>query len=303
MLRQVAVTSVLNKTKRRDAWFLDDYTVNPFSGCAFNCLYCYIRGSKYGEHMEEKLSIKSNVLEVLEKQLKLRAKKGQHGIVVVSSATDPYLSVEEDTQVTRHLLELLLHYRFPVHLITKSNRVVRDFDILKRIDQESILPADLQPHLSRAALITFSFSTLDDAVGKIFEPGAPSPTLRLQALQETLAAGLHSGVSLMPLIPYVTDTGENLHHMFSVFEAIGARYIFPATLTLFGDGPADSKTLVFRAIEKHYPHLTEKYRQLFANGGQLPRWYRDAFSAKVRSLSETHGLKNSILEQSGSAQG
>ncbi|HEY5746632.1 MAG TPA: radical SAM protein [Chryseolinea sp.] len=302
MLRQVAVKSVLNKTKRRDAWFLEDYTVNPFSGCAFNCLYCYIRGSKYGEHMEEKLSLKSNLLEVLEKQLKLRAKKGQYGIVVVSSATDPYLSVEEDSQVTRNLLELLLHYRFPVHIITKSNRVVRDFDILKRIDKESILPTDLQPLLSHAALITFSFSTLDDAVGKLFEPGAPSPTLRLQALQETLAAGFHSGVSLMPLIPYVTDTGENLHHMFSTFEATGAKYIFPATLTLFGEGPADSKTLVFRAIEKHYPHLSEKYRKLFAYGGQLPRWYRDAFSAKVKLLSEAHGLKNSILEQSGSAQ-
>jgi len=303
MLRQVAVKSVLNKTKRRDTWFLDDYTVNPFSGCAFNCLYCYIRGSKYGEHMEEKLSLKSNVLEVLEKQLKLRAKKGQYGFVVVSSATDPYLPVEEDSQVTRHLLELLLHYRFPVHVITKSNRVARDFDILKRIDRESILPADLQPLLSHAALITFSFSTLDDTVGKLFEPGAPSPTLRLQALQETLAAGFHSGVSLMPLIPYVTDTGENLHHMFSTFEATGAKYIFPATLTLFGEGPADSKTLVFRAIEKHYPHLTEKYRKLFAYGGQLPHWYRDAFAAKVKSLSETHGLKNTILEQSGNAQG
>jgi len=303
MLREVAVKSVLNKTKRRDAWFLDDYTVNPFSGCAFNCLYCYIRGSKYGEHMEEKLSFKSNVLEVLEKQLKLRAKKGQYGIVVVSSATDPYLSVEEDSQVTRHLLELLLHYRFPVHIITKSNRVVRDFDILKRIDKESILPADLQPLLSHAAPITFSFSTLDDAVGKLFEPGAPSPTLRLQALQETLAAGFHSGVGLMPLIPYVTDTGENLHHMFSTFEATGAKYIFPATLTLFGEGPADSKTLVFRAIEKHYPHLIEKYQKLFAYSGQLPRWYRDAFAAKVKSLREAHGLKNTILEQSGSAQG
>jgi len=301
MLRQVAVTSVLNKTKRRDAWFLDDYTVNPFSGCAFNCLYCYIRGSKYGEHMEEKLSLKSNVLEVLEKQLKLRAKKGQYGIVVVSSATDPYLPVEEDSQVTRHLLELLLHYRFPVHVITKSNRVVRDFDILKRIDQESILPADLQPLLSHAALITFSFSTLDDAVGNVFEPGAPSPTLRLQALQETLVAGFHSGVSLMPLIPYVTDTGENLQHMFSTFQATGAKYIFPATLTLFGEGPADSKTLVFRAIEKHYPHLTEKYEKLFAEGAQLPHWYRDAFNKKVKSLSEAHGLKNTILEQSGSA--
>ena len=75
MLNEVIVKSVLNKTKRRDPWFLDDYTINPYSACSFNCLYCYIRGSKYGEHMEEKLSIKINALEILEKQLENRAKK------------------------------------------------------------------------------------------------------------------------------------------------------------------------------------------------------------------------------------
>ena len=75
MPREIQVKSILNKTKRRDSWFLDDYTINPYSACSFNCLFCYIRGSKYGEHMEDKLSVKSNALEVLDKQLKNRAKK------------------------------------------------------------------------------------------------------------------------------------------------------------------------------------------------------------------------------------
>jgi hypothetical protein len=71
----IQVKSILNKTKRRDPWFLDEYTINPYSGCSFNCLYCYIRGSKYGTNMEEKTAVKSNALEVLEKQLHNRAKK------------------------------------------------------------------------------------------------------------------------------------------------------------------------------------------------------------------------------------
>src|SRR5256885_10043217 len=103
MPAEIQVKSILNKTKRRDSWFLDDYTINPYSGCAFNCLYCYIRGSKYGIHMEEKLAVKSNALEVLEKQLSNRAKKGQHGIIVLSSATDPYLQVEKEIQLTRKI--------------------------------------------------------------------------------------------------------------------------------------------------------------------------------------------------------
>ncbi|MCE3230060.1 MAG: radical protein, partial [Bacteroidetes bacterium] len=96
MPQNIIVKSILNKTKSRDSWFLDDYTVNPFSGCSFNCLYCYIRGSKYGEHMEEKASIKQNAVELLDKQLSLRAKKNQYGFIVVSSATDPYLHFEKE---------------------------------------------------------------------------------------------------------------------------------------------------------------------------------------------------------------
>lgn len=81
MLVQKKVKSVLNKHKKRDSWFLDDYSVNPYEGCNCNCLYCYIRGSKYGINMEEGLAVKANALEVLEKQLQLRARKNQYGFV------------------------------------------------------------------------------------------------------------------------------------------------------------------------------------------------------------------------------
>ena len=90
-MQSITVKSGLNKTKRRDPWFLDDYTLNPYSGCSFNCTFCYIRGSKYGEHMEQKLAMKANLLEVLDKQLSLHARKGRYGIIVLSSATDAYL--------------------------------------------------------------------------------------------------------------------------------------------------------------------------------------------------------------------
>src|SRR6478735_6408092 len=127
MPQPITVKSILNKTKRRDPWFLDDYTINPYSGCSFNCLFCYIRGSKYGEHMEEKLSIKSNAVELLEKQLKNRAAKNEFGFIVLSSATDPYLQFEKEEKLTRQILEVILKYRFPVHIITRSDLVTRDF--------------------------------------------------------------------------------------------------------------------------------------------------------------------------------
>src|SRR5580765_1246175 len=100
MLIQKQVTSVLNKHKKRDQWFLDDYSVNPYEGCSCNCLYCYIRGSKYGENMEEGLAVKSNALEILEKQLSVKAKKGQYGFVALGSATDAYMPHEEKWKLT-----------------------------------------------------------------------------------------------------------------------------------------------------------------------------------------------------------
>jgi DNA repair photolyase len=294
MPRHIQSKTILNKTKKRDPWFLDDYTMNPYSGCSFNCLYCYIRGSKYGEQMEEKLSIKTNAVELLEKQLALRARKGQYGIIVLSSATDPYLQFEKEYQLTRKMLEVILHYQFPVHIITKSDLVVRDFDLIREIEKNAILPTDLEGKLLQKSFITFSFNTLDDDIAKIFEPGATPPSMRLQALKKALDQGFMSGVSLMPLIPYITDTSEHLEKMFDTFKKTGIKYIFPASISLFGNGPGDSKTLMFRAIEKHYPQLLDKYHRFFNQHSSMPVYYQQAFAQKMEELITSYGLKNRI---------
>ena len=293
-MQSVIVKSILNKTKQRDPWFLDDYTVNPYSGCSFNCLYCYIRGSKYGINMAEKLSAKRNAVDLLDRALALRARKKQYGIIVLSSATDPYLQFEQTELLTRQLLEIILHYRFPVHIITKSDLVSRDFDLLKQIDAEAILPLDLQGKLTHRAFITFSFSTIDMEIASIFEPGAPSPELRLNTLSEARKMGLCSGVSLMPLLPFISDTGTHLDQMFGTFRSIDANYIFPATLALYGSDPGDNRTLVMRAVEKHYPQLVEKYQRLFGADGKLPSYYRQAFAEKVKGLCLQYGLRDRL---------
>lgn len=298
MPHTITVKSVLNKTKRRDAWFLDDYTLNPFSGCSFNCLFCYIRGSRYGEHMEEKLAVKENAVELLDKQLALRAKKNQYGYIVLSSATDPYLQFEKESGLTRKLLEVILKHRFPVHVITRSDLVQRDFDLLHQIDRSAILPEELKTNPGRGVLLTFSFSTADDRIASIFEPGATPPSQRIIAHTSAVKEGFLSGVSMMPLLPYITDTTASLDAMYSAFKHAGSRYVMPATITLFGSGTSDSRTLVFRAVDKHFPQLSEKYRKLFANGSELPKYYNDAFRRKAKELSEAYGLPMRITSAS-----
>src|SRR5215510_9869176 len=149
MLHQKQVKSVLNKHKKRDSWFLDDYSVNPYEGCSCNCLYCYIRGSKYGENMDEGLAVKSNALEVLEKQLATRARKNEYGFVAVGSGTDAYIHHEEKFRLTEGMLQLLLKYRFPVFISTKCTLITRDIELLREIDKQAILPPDLSESLKR----------------------------------------------------------------------------------------------------------------------------------------------------------
>jgi DNA repair photolyase len=245
--------------------------------------------------MEEKLSVKSNAIEVLEKQLYNRAKKKQYGIIVLSSATDPYLHFENEQLLTRHILELIMKYRFPVHVITKSDLVTRDFDLLQQINEVAILPEDLQDKIKQKVFITFSFSSTDNAFSKIFEPGATPPLQRLDTLRETLKAGFHSGVSLMPLLPYISDTGQNLERMFTEFKSVGIKYIFCASLTLFGNERADSKTMVFKAIEKHYPHLLEKYHKFFLKSDHMPAYYTKALALKIDELCRRFGIENGII--------
>lgn len=273
---------------------MDDYTLNPYSGCSFNCLFCYIRGSKYGTHMEDKLGVKENAEEVLDRQLHNRAKKGQYGVIVFSSATEPYLQFEEKLMRTRNLLSIILKHRFPVHMLTRSHLIERDIDLLHQIDRTAILPQHLQHRTTRGVFVTFSFSTTDDKIAKIFEPGATPPSIRLTTLKKMLDAGFHSGVSMMPMLPYITDTGAHLHELFTTFKKLGAHYLYPAGLTLFGNETSDSRTLVFRAVEKYYPELLPRYQKLFSASDYLPAYYQQAFAKKMKELSDQYNLPQLI---------
>ncbi|MFT5820354.1 MAG: DNA repair photolyase [Crocinitomix sp.] len=295
MPKEKEVKSILNKTKKRDPWFLDDYTINLYSSCSFNCLYCYIRGSKYGLNLEQSLTVKTNAIEVLDRQLFNRAKKGKYGIIVLSSATDPYLKIEEDYQMTRQALTVILKHKFPVHMITKSSGIERDFDLLHDIDKAAVLPNDLKGKLTGGTIITYSFSTLDDKVGHIFEPGAVAPSIRLRTLEKTVKDGFLTGVSLMPLLPFISDTTEALNLFYETFKKINTAYVMPASITLFGNGKADSNTLILGAIKKHYPELENKYLKYFASGSEMPGYYKKAFKTKMEELALTYALKNRII--------
>lgn len=225
----------------------------------------------------------------------MRAKKEEYGIIVLASATDPYPKIEKKYQITRGILETILKYRFPLHLLTKSALVLRDIEIFRQINQVAILPKDLRSKLKSGLILTFSFSTLDDQIAAIFEPGAPPPSVRLKTMEKLIGEGFAVGVSLMPLLPYISDTTEHLHFMYSAFKKINATYVIPAALTLFGNNKADSKTLVLGAVKKHFPELNQKYKRFFDHSNEMPAYYQKAFYQRLTELSQEFGIPDRII--------
>lgn len=295
MVDEICVKSILNKHKKRDEWFLDDYSINPYEGCSFNCIYCYIRCSKYGENMAKTLSIKLNASEILEKELSRRAKKGEYGIIAISSSTEPYLKIEERVKLTRKLLEIILKYKFPVHILTKSKLVLRDLDLLKEIDKSAILPDDLKPKLKRGVIISFSISTLDEKLAKILEPQAPTPKERLETMKKCKEEGFLVGVDYIPVLPFLSDTDEHLDEMIKTAKDQGADFVLVGTLTLFGNKPADCKTLYYQFLEKYYPELLPKYKSLYRVFFTPSKEYQKELEEKSKRLSEKYRIKNRII--------
>lgn len=295
MAREIQVKSVLNKKKKRDSWFLDEYTLNPYEGCSFNCLYCYVRGSKYGENMEEGLNIKSNALEVLDRQLAFRVRKNQYGIIALASATDPYMSIESKYKLTQGFLQLIVKHEFPVLVITKSTLVTRDIPLLKEIDQKGRLPEDLKKGLHHAAIVSFSLSTLDEGIAKKLEPGAPSPQQRLEAMQQCKEEGLFVGLNCIPTLPFLTDSDEQIENMVVAAKKYKADYLLMGGLTLFGNGPADSKTLYYQFLEKNYPHLLSEYKRLYRIFPMPPKNYNESLDQRIQSFCTKHGIQKGIL--------
>ena len=291
MVKEIFVKTVLNKHKKRDEWFLDDYSVNPYQLCAFNCVYCYIRGSKYGENMGRELAVKINAPHLLSRALHRRARKKEYGFIALSSSTEPWQPIEVKYQITRRCLDVIRRYRFPVHCGTKSKLILRDLDLLKEIDESSVLPEDLKDKLDHGVLVTFSLSTLDEKIAKIFEPGAPTPKERLETLQKVKEEGFYAGIAYIPVLPYISDSDEELEEMIRTAKEFNADYVFVGALTLFGIG----KKLYYKVLEKRFPDLLLNYKKLFRIFNQPSKEYQQRLEKTARNLCEKYKVKYRIV--------
>lgn len=292
--KEKKVKTILNKAKETRSIFLGEYSLNPYLGCSFDCEYCYINGSKYADSTDS-FYIKSNAVEVLKNQLKQKIKSRERAVFLIGSATDPYIDIEKELFLTRDILKLFSRFRFPVHIVTKSDLILRDIDILRKINNSAILPEDIA-NLKSKIMVTFSFSTIDEKLAKLFEPKAPSPKRRLKAMKKLKKENFSVGVSLMPILPYISDAETAIDEIFSEFKNIGCDYVFSGGLTLFGDTANDSKIKYYKILNENFQDLLEPTKKIFKNNDYPSSSYQNKIYKRFDDISKKYGIRNKIAE-------
>ncbi len=271
--RPYRARSMLNKLKHVDDWLWVSYTLNPYRGCAHLCVYCDARANQYGlsATFEQIVYYKENAVEVLEKQLpRLR-----RDIVGTGGVCDAYQPVEVERRLTRRILETLARYRFPVEVLTKSELVLRDLDILQEINR-----------LAWAGVL-FTVTTFDPVVARRFEPYAPPPERRLAALERVAKAGLTTGVMLCPHLPGISDDQVHLEEVVRRARDAGAQFVLHGGLTL-KEGPQKARFL--EELKRHYPQLLPRYEELYRAGFSPQREYSRRVGLLAREICCRHGL-------------
>ena len=226
------------------------YSVDPYTGCEHRCIYCYITS-----YIPEPWRVrpKKDFLRLFERDLK----RAERMPISMSNSSDPYRKMERDLRLSRGALELIKRHNFPVLLLTKSNLVERDADLLS----------------SMRSVVAITITTLDENMAKKLEPMAPSPEKRLKALEFLISKGIHTIVRVDPLIPGVNDRERDIKDIVKELGDIGVEQIISSTYKAKADN--------FRRISSAFKDRAEKLRKLYYEEGEIVRGIRYA-PAKVR---------------------
>jgi DNA repair photolyase len=157
------------------------------------------------------------------------------------------------------------------------------------------LPKDLREKLKRGVIISFSFSTLEEKLAKILEPGAPIPKERLKTMQKCKEAGFLTGAAFIPILPFLSDADEQLDEMIKTAKEYGADFVLVGALTLFGNKLTDCKMLYFKFLERYFPELLLKYENLFKNSFEPPKEYQRELEERAKRLCWKYGVKYKII--------
>jgi len=274
---EMPVRSILNRCDSPTMPFR--WTINPYRGCEFGCVYCYARYTheflelRDPADFERRIFVKRRAAEVLARTL-ARTPLGSDA-VAIGTATDPYQPAERTFGLTRAMLEVFAGVGgLTLSITTKSALVTRDLDLLRRINRRSRLS------------VNFSLITLDRRLQRILEPRAPRPGLRLRALMQLRQAGIRCNVLVMPVIPGITDSEPALESVVRAARIAGANGVWWRTLFL---KPAAARRFI-PFVEQHFPHLRGRIEAFYARSAYAPRAYDEHLGPIFDRIRTRHGF-------------
>ena len=248
--------------------------MNVYRGCSHGCIYCDSRSKCYQfTHPFEDIEVKRNAPELLEQALKSKRKKCMIGTGAMS---DPYMHCEEELRLTRRCLEIILKYGFGAAVQTKSDRILRDIDLLDEINR------------SAKCVVQMTLTTYDDDLCRILEPNVCNTRRRIEVLEQMRERGIPTVVWLTPILPFLNDTEENIASILNECARVGVKGVidFGMGLTLReGD-----REYYYAALDRHFPGMKERYIARYGNAYELPSPNAKKLKAVFRQICREHGI-------------
>jgi DNA repair photolyase len=258
-VREIAAKSILNRVRGMPF----DWSINPYAGCAHQCVFCYARATHAYRELDgvnawgSEIFAKVNAAAVLRRELRQPTKRVSE--VAIGTATDPYQPIEGRYRITRGILIELSRARTPMHLITRSALILRDLDVLTAYARRAEIS------------ICVSLPTLDSALARELEPTVAPPQKRLVAVRRLAAAGIRVGVGVAPVIPGLTDDFTMLGAVVKAAAQAGASFAWHSVLNL-GDVTRDA---FFSYLDERRPDLVKRYRAMYQLKYASPGYVRD----------------------------
>ena len=254
--------------------------MNIYRGCTHGCIYCDSRSKCYQfTHPFEDIEVKKNAPELLEKTLRSKRKKCMIGTGAMS---DPYMHCEEDLKLTRRCLEIIKENGFGIAIQTKSDRILRDIDLLSEINN------------SAKCVVQMTLTTYDDDLCRIIEPNVCNTKRRIEVLEEMQKRGITTVVWLTPILPFINDTEENIMAILKECVRVGVKGIidFGMGLTLReGD-----REYYYAALDKHFPGMKERYIKSYGNAYELPSPNAKELMGLLQRVCKDNGILSTPKE-------
>lgn len=275
--REINCKSALNKINNKYGFC---YDLNIYRGCIHKCYYCFaVYSHKYINSRDffGEIFVKKNIAEMLEKELSSRNWK--RDIINLGSVTDNYQECEKDYKLMRDILKLLIRYKTPMCISTKSDLILRDFDLIDELS--NIVPVR----------IATTITTLNEKLSSLIEPNVISPLKRLEILKEFKKTKATVAIHTMPVMPFITE--DELENIFKTAKECDIDYCAADALKLCGE----CRKIFLNFVRENFPNHYKKYLYIYGSNGILKDDYKEKMYKKIKALEEKYNISYKSREE------